>query len=186
MTYDYYYGTDKESYTFFRVPKELIYSPDFKELSDSAKLLYSLMLDRLGLSFKNNWTDELNRIYIYFKIDDVCKIMRCGKQKAVAMFKSLENYGLIERESIKGTNSKAIYMKKAFEDIPAVEAEIETLEEMAQTTEVYTKGEVCSDARETIKDELAAAEFDKKCIEYNSMVGEIGSLNAKNSYSNIK
>ena len=52
MQFDYYYGTQAEQFTFYRIPKLLITSPVFKKLSDSAKLLYGMMLDRLSLSIE--------------------------------------------------------------------------------------------------------------------------------------
>ena len=57
MQFDYYYGTQAEQFTFYRIPKLLITSPVFKKLSDSAKLLYGMMLDRLSLSIKK-WVDR--------------------------------------------------------------------------------------------------------------------------------
>jgi hypothetical protein len=38
----------------------------FKNLSTDAQLLYGLLLDRMGLSAKNGWHDEQNRVYIYY------------------------------------------------------------------------------------------------------------------------
>ena len=47
-----------------------------KKVSDSAKLLYGLMLDRMYLSIKNNWVDEENRAYIFFTTKDVMDMMK--------------------------------------------------------------------------------------------------------------
>lgn len=69
--FDYYYGDEAEQFAFYRIPKLLITSPVFKRLSDGAKLLYGLMLDRMCLSVKNGWVDEHNRAYIFFTTNDV-------------------------------------------------------------------------------------------------------------------
>ena len=53
MQFDYFYGNEAEQFTFYRIPKILITSPHFKKISDSAKLLYGLMLDRMSLSIRN-------------------------------------------------------------------------------------------------------------------------------------
>ena len=66
LEFDYFYGNEAEQFTFYRIPKLLITSPEFKRISDSAKLLYGLMLDRMCLSMKNGWVDEDNRAYIFF------------------------------------------------------------------------------------------------------------------------
>jgi len=56
--FDYYYGTEAEQFSFFRIPRVLIQDPRFKQVSTDAKLLYGLMLDRMSLSMKNGWLDE--------------------------------------------------------------------------------------------------------------------------------
>ena len=56
--FDYYYGTEAEQFSFFRIPRVLIQDPRFKQASTDAKLLYGLMLDRMSLSMKNGWLDE--------------------------------------------------------------------------------------------------------------------------------
>ena len=66
MQFDYFYGNEAEQFTFYRIPKILITSPHFKKISDSAKLLYGLMLDRMSLSIRNGWLDDDNRAYIFF------------------------------------------------------------------------------------------------------------------------
>ena len=71
MKLGYFYGRESEQFTFYRIPKLLIKSPEFEKLSDSAKILYGLMLDRMSLSVKNGWFDEENRAYIVFTIENV-------------------------------------------------------------------------------------------------------------------
>lgn len=61
---DYYYGNEAEQYSFYRIPKILFTDPLFKGVSVEAKVLYGLLLDRMGLSVKNNWLDgEGARVY---------------------------------------------------------------------------------------------------------------------------
>ena len=47
--HDYYYGSEAERYTFYLFPKVLFSNDRYKAISDSAKILYGLMLDRMGL-----------------------------------------------------------------------------------------------------------------------------------------
>ena len=47
---DYFYGTEAEQYTFYRIPKVLFTDPGFRRITADAKILYGLMLDRMGLS----------------------------------------------------------------------------------------------------------------------------------------
>lgn len=73
MQFDYFYGNEAEQFTFYRIPKILFTSPRFRRLSDSAKLLYGLMLDRMqskrerekGFEARNRGqTDEVVQIPI--------------------------------------------------------------------------------------------------------------------------
>lgn len=43
MDFDYYYGDESNQFSFYRIPRQLITGSD-------AKLLYGLLLDRMGLS----------------------------------------------------------------------------------------------------------------------------------------
>lgn len=62
---DYFYGEESEQFSYFRIPRLLVRSKKFKMLSTDAKLLYGLMLDRMGLSAKHGWHDELGRVYMF-------------------------------------------------------------------------------------------------------------------------
>ena len=98
--YDYHYGIEAEQYAYFRIPKLLMTEPHFKDISTDAKLLYGLMLDRMGLSVKNGWLDDNERVYIYFTVEDVCDQLCCKKDKALKLFTELDTdkgIGLIER-----------------------------------------------------------------------------------------
>ena len=43
------------------------------DLSNTAKLLYTLLLDRATLSQKNNWVDEHGRIYVIYPLSNLAK-----------------------------------------------------------------------------------------------------------------
>lgn len=63
---DYFYGTEAEQYTFYRIPKVLFTDPGFRRITADAKILYGLMLDRMGLSI-SCW-QPLQSWGLYFKI----------------------------------------------------------------------------------------------------------------------
>lgn len=71
----YYYGTEAEQFTFFKIPKLLITDDYFKGLSNNAKILYGLLLDRMSLSQKNKWFDEENRAYIVCSIEEIADLL---------------------------------------------------------------------------------------------------------------
>ena len=57
--YEYYYGTEAEQFNFIKIPRVFFTDKDrFGTLSNEAKIMYSLLLDRMNLSMKNGWLDE--------------------------------------------------------------------------------------------------------------------------------
>jgi len=113
--YGYHYGNEAEQYTFYRLPKALFTNERYKDLSDGAKILYGLMLDRMSLSVKSGWLDERDRVYIIFTLDDVQEYMNCKHDKGVKMFAELDTEkgaGLIERVRQGQGKPAIIYVRK--------------------------------------------------------------------------
>lgn len=50
---DFYHGEGLDNFQFIRIPRQLMIDPRFRGLSSEAKLLYSLLLDRISLSARN-------------------------------------------------------------------------------------------------------------------------------------
>ncbi len=97
---DYFYGTEAEQYSFYRIPKTLFTDQRFRGVSMEAKVLYGLMLDRMGLSIRNGWLDKDGKVYIYFTLEDAVEMLNSGKDKVIRLFKELDKpngIGLIER-----------------------------------------------------------------------------------------
>jgi Replication initiator protein A (RepA) N-terminus. len=114
ITFDYYYGTQADQYSFYRIPKMLFTNEHFKTLSCEAKVLYGLLLDRMSLSIKNRWFDENNKVYIIFTIDEVGELLSCAKQKAVKIMSELDSgkgIGLIEKKRTGLGRANIIYVK---------------------------------------------------------------------------
>ena len=62
-SFDYYYGDESNQFSFYRIPRQLVTGKRFKRLSTDAKLLYGLLLDRMGLRriFRHNLKNRRNR-----------------------------------------------------------------------------------------------------------------------------
>lgn len=115
MSFDYFYGSQSESFSFYRIPRVLVTGERYRGLSTDAKLLYGLMLDRMGLSAKNGWLDEQGRVYIYYTIDEIKSDLCCGSTKAVKLLKELDTpngIGLIERRKQGQGKPACIYVKQ--------------------------------------------------------------------------
>ena len=95
---DYFYGNQADQFVFYRVPKALFTEKRYHGISAEAKLLYGLMLDRMGISARNQWMDHEGRVYIYFTMDHAMELLDIGHNKAVKLFKELETAGLILRK----------------------------------------------------------------------------------------
>ena len=150
VSFDYFYGTQADQYSFYRIPKALFQNDYFKNLSSDAKILYGLMLDRMSLPIKNQWFDEQNRAYIYFSIEDIMELLNCGKNKAVKSLQELDQengIGLIEKKRQGFGKTNIIYVKSFVipdkksavqEDLPGISQkfEIQTADEKEDDTEV--------------------------------------------------
>ena len=113
LNLDYYYGTEAEQYSFYRVPKTLLTDSRYKGVSIEAKVLYGLLLDRMSLSVRNGRMDKDRRVYIYFTQEDAMALMNCGKDKATRLFRELDQggIGLIERKKQGQGRPTRIYVK---------------------------------------------------------------------------
>ncbi|MCQ4775126.1 replication initiator protein A [Lacrimispora saccharolytica] len=116
MTIEFHYFTDRESNmnSFYQLPKELFTNEYFKGISCEAKVLYGMMLDRISLSRKNKWIDDIGRVYIIFTVEEIMEKLNCGRNKAVNCLKELDSatgIGLIEKKRIGLGKSNIIYVK---------------------------------------------------------------------------
>lgn len=114
LALEYFYGSESEQFSFYRIPKALFKDETFKGLSTDAKLLYGLMLDRMGLSVKNKWFDTENKVYIIYTLQEVMSDLDCADQKATKLLRELDTdkgIGLIERKRQGLGKPDIIYVK---------------------------------------------------------------------------
>ena len=107
---DFYYGKESEQFTFYRLPKALITDERFKGVSNNAKLLYGLMLDRMSLSKKRGWLDEENKVFIKYSLNNIEENLNVSRKTAGNILKELEGIGLIEMVQQNGI-ANIIYVK---------------------------------------------------------------------------
>ena len=67
------------------------------DLSHTARLLYTLLLDRATLSQKNNWIDTQGHIYVIYPLSHLAKDLGCCISSVTRAFFELENAQLAER-----------------------------------------------------------------------------------------
>ena len=114
LQFDYYYGTEADQFSFYRIPRILVKDKRFSKLSSDAKLLYGLMLDRMSLSMKNQWLDKENRVYIIYRVEDVAEDLGVCRETAIKIMAELDTkkgVGLIEKKKIGLGRPDIIFVK---------------------------------------------------------------------------
>ncbi|HFS5205987.1 TPA: replication initiator protein A [Streptococcus agalactiae] len=114
MDFDYFYNREAERFNFLKVPEILVDGEEFKGLSAEAIILYSMLLKRTGISFKNNWIDKDNRVFIYFTVEEIMRRRNISKPTAIKTLDELDSkkgIGLIERVRLGLGKPNIIYVK---------------------------------------------------------------------------
>ena len=106
---------EAERFKFVRVPK-VLFEARYKNLSTDAKILYSLLFERMELSRKNGWHDDDGSVYIYFTLEEVCEVLGCGHDKATKLFCELESYALLRRKKQGFGKPAKLYVLKFYEE----------------------------------------------------------------------
>lgn len=114
MRFDYFYGEDGERFRFYMMAKALIENPLFNGLSAEAKLLYTLLLDRMQLSARNQWRDSEDHVYVIFTMEEIMDALHCGHTKATSVLDELDSakgIGLVERKRQGLVKPNLLYVK---------------------------------------------------------------------------
>ena len=91
---------EKKQYPYYKLPKFLLEDEKYLALSDGAKLLFSLILDRMGLSAKNGLMEN-ETVYVLYTNREICHTLHWSHDKATRRLEELELAGLITREKTK-------------------------------------------------------------------------------------
>lgn len=113
----YFTGNEADKYTYYKIPKVLFTNKFFNVISTEAKVLYGLMLERVGLSIKNGWFDDQKRAYIFFSVEETMVFLNCKKNKAIKIIAELDaenGVGLIEKKRQGQGKPTKIYVKNFF------------------------------------------------------------------------
>lgn len=125
MEFSYYYGNQADQFSFIRIPRVLLVDQLFSPLSIQSKILYGVLLDRMGISMRNSWFDELNRVYIIYQISEIQEDLGFSKKKAIDYLTELEQFGLVEKKR-RGRGLPSILYVKSFMTRDAISRSVET------------------------------------------------------------
>ncbi len=81
------------------------------DLTHTAKLVYSLLLDRATLSQANGWTDNDGRLFLVFPINGIAETINKGVTTTKNALNELETAGLIDRKRCNFAMPNRIYIK---------------------------------------------------------------------------
>lgn len=153
MNFDYFYNRQAERFSFYMLPKILLSDEHFKSLSSDAKIFYACLLERSSYSYKNNWIDDEDRVYIIFTIEEIMETLGVSNKTASKIFSELENIRLIEKKRQGLGKPNIIYVKDFMSvfDIKKNEYITRSVNSTLQKCNNYTSGNVKSTSQEVKK-----------------------------------
>lgn len=104
---------DVVSEEFLRMPLSLLANPNYRQMSLEAKFVYSLLLNRMTLSQKNDWINEENEVYLIYTREEAANTLNISYKKAIAAFKELIEAGLLYEERQGRGYPNLLYVLKA-------------------------------------------------------------------------
>ncbi len=84
--------------SYIPLPRFLLRDEELQDISNDAKVLYALLLDRASISRQNGYIDPDGTIRLYFTVEQVQKKLHRSRQCATRIFRELEYSGLIIRK----------------------------------------------------------------------------------------
>ena len=101
-------------------------------LNETAKILYTILLDRARLSQKNDgWTDEQGHVFIFFPIKNLAETMHKSEMSIKTALSALEKENLIVRRRQGAGFPNRIYVKYP----PEAFRKLQTSSERSRTLE---------------------------------------------------
>lgn len=138
---DYYKNNEILENSYYQIPQELFINKLYKEkLNSDSKILYAFLLDRLSLSQKNHWFDELNRVYLIFTREEVQDKLCLSEKTVTKAFKQLTDTNLIAEKRQGLGKPNLIYVGKIQHEEIITNIEQENLQVL--NSKNYGSGEV--------------------------------------------
>lgn len=98
---------------YYQIPMELFFNKNYRDkLNSDSKILYGFLLNRLTLSAKNNWIDEIGNVFLIFTRKEVQKILNLSDKTATKAFKQLNECKLIHEHLVKIDEEANMNVKK--------------------------------------------------------------------------
>ena len=108
---DYFYGDEVKVDSFCRLPRIFVTNEFYRTIPAEIKVLYSLMLDRVAMSMRNNWRED-GRVFVYFTLEEAMRRVHVGRHKAIGLFRRMETLGLIRRRKQERGKPDRIFVRE--------------------------------------------------------------------------
>ncbi len=96
---------------YYQMPKALFLIRKYHDgLSIEAKVIYSILLDKVSLSYNNGFFEENGDIFLYYKWDDLMDLTAIKKTTFYAAVKQLRELNLIHTVKKPFSNANKIYV----------------------------------------------------------------------------
>jgi len=97
--------------TFYQTPRFLT-AGEFagSKISNNARILYTLLLDRHRISIKNGWFDDNGEVYIYFKREEMENQIGLSKITVLKVMQELKDLFLVEEKKQGLNKPNKIYL----------------------------------------------------------------------------
>ena len=94
--------------SYVPLPRFLLQDEALQGISNDAKVLYALLLDRASISRQNGYVEPDGTIRLYFTLEQAQTKLHRSRQSATRIFRELEYSGLIIRKK-QGLGKPAYY-----------------------------------------------------------------------------
>ena len=85
--------------SYVPLPRFLLQDEALRGISNDAKVLYALLLDRASISRQNDYVEPDGTIRLYFTLEQAQTKLHRSRQSATRIFRELEYSGVIIRKS---------------------------------------------------------------------------------------
>ena len=90
--------TQSPAASYVPLPRFLLQDEALRDISNDAKVLYALLLDRASISRQNGYVEPDGTIRLYFTLEQAQTKLHRSRQSATRIFRELEYSGLIIRK----------------------------------------------------------------------------------------
>lgn len=167
-----------------RIPVFLPY-PRFllkTELTNTARVLYALLLDRAKLSRRNGWKDEKGQIYLIYPISNMSKDLGKSQTTIKKAMRELEDAGLVEKKRQGFCLPNILYIKIPLEEREACLSKGKEKEPTGETETCQSEGKKSD--RQRVRNVSSNQMNDSQKIQ-SQISGEMESRSVYGKYQNV-